>query len=313
VVRIAWTQEDVMKIFIAGGSGTIGMPLVRALASLGHHVTALTRSPGKRDALRAAGAEPAVADALDAEGLRRVVLAAAPTHVIHQLTALPKEGVNRASDVAPTNRLRIEGTRNLIDASIRAGATRIVGGSFALFQAAGPDTPPDARAAVAAIQSMESQILDASRSGSIEGVVLRYGLFYGLANPMTQRMIRLVMRRMLPVVRGDRGQLPCIHLDDAVSATVLALDRAPAGSSYDIVDDRAVSMSQIVTALAEATGSPAPFTVPKWLPRLLAPYMARMLDMQLPLSNAQARSDLGWVPRYATWTEGVREMLDRAA
>jgi nucleoside-diphosphate-sugar epimerase len=302
-----------MRVFVAGGSGTIGIPLVRALVSRGHQVTALTRSPGKRDALRAAGAIPAVADVLDADALRRVVLAAAPTHVIHQLTALPKEGPSRASDMAPTNRLRIEGTRNLLQASIQAGAKRIVGGSFALFQAARVGIPPDAQESAAALVSMETQILDASRGGAIEGVVLRYGLFYGNANPMTQKMIRLVTRGMLPVVRGDQGQLPCIHLDDAVSATILALDRAPAGSAYDIVDDHAVSLSEIVRELAAATGSPAPFTVPKWVPRLLSPYMARLLDMRLPLSNAKARAELGWAPRYATWSEGVRDMLEPAA
>jgi len=133
-----------MKIFVAGGTGTIGVPLVRSLIAAGHEVHSLTRSPGKVDGIRALGAHPAVADALDAGALRRVVSAARPTHVIHQLTALPKQGPRRASDLAPTNRLRTEGTRNLIEASIAAGARRIIGGSFALFQAPMPaNAPPD--------------------------------------------------------------------------------------------------------------------------------------------------------------------------
>ena len=103
-----------MNIFVAGGTGTIGVPLVRALVAAGHQVHALTRSANKADEIRALGAQPAIADALDADGLRRVVLAARPTHVIHQLTALPKEGVRRASDLAPTNRLRSEGTRTCL-------------------------------------------------------------------------------------------------------------------------------------------------------------------------------------------------------
>src|SRR5262245_26072655 len=119
-----------MNVFVAGASGTIGIPLVRALVAAGHQVTALTRSPGKQDELRRLGAIPALADALDSEALRAVLLAAKPWHVIHQLTALPKEGPSSASDLVATNRLRIDGTRNLLDASIRAGAIRFVGGSF---------------------------------------------------------------------------------------------------------------------------------------------------------------------------------------
>ena len=128
-----------LRVFVAGGSGTIGIPLVRALVEAGHHVTALTRSADKQQSLLGLGATPAVADALDAARLTEVVLGARPTHVIHQLTALPKEGARRASDLAPTNRLRIEGTRNLLAAAIAAGATRLIGGSFAPILGVGPN------------------------------------------------------------------------------------------------------------------------------------------------------------------------------
>jgi nucleoside-diphosphate-sugar epimerase len=302
-----------MRVFVAGGSGTIGVPLVRALVQAGHQVTALSRSASKADALRDLGATPAIADALDAEALGVAVRAARPTHVIHQLTALPKEGVIRGRDLEPTNRLRIVGTRNLLDAAIGAGAKRIVGGSFALLQGAPADAPQHLREAANAVHSMESQILDASRSGKIEGIVLRYGLFYGPGNPATQRMIALIRRRRLPVVRGDRGELPIIHIDDAVSATVLALDHGLVGSVYDIVDDQAVSMSALVHTIAEQAGAPAPFAVPAWLPRLIAPYMARLTGMRLPLSNARARAELAWEPVFATWREGITQMLHHAA
>src|SRR6476659_9595657 len=153
-----------MKIFVAGASGTIGIPLVRALVAAGHQVPALTRSPQKQDELRRLGATPALADALDADTLASVVMAAKPTHVIHQLTALPKEGPSRASDLLATNRLRIDGTRHLLNASIRAGARRFIGGSFALLP--GAESAPSAvvNEAVDAIRSMETQIVNASRS-----------------------------------------------------------------------------------------------------------------------------------------------------
>ena len=303
-----------MSVFVAGASGTIGVPLVRALVDAGHHVTALTRSIDKRQGLRALGATPAVADALDAAALRNVVTAAQPTHVIHQLTALPKDGVvRRASDLTQTNRLRIDGTRNLLAAAIAAGAKRFIGGSFAPLQGIDPSAVPDAREAAAAVESMESQILEASRSGAIEGIVLRYGLFYGRGNPATQKMIAMVRWRMLPVVRGDRSLLPCVHMADAVSATVAALDRGSPGSVFNIVDDRSVSMTEIVRTLAAFAGAPSPFTVPAWVARVLAPYMAGMTALSLSLTNETAKAELGWRPMYPTIRDGLAHMTARAA
>jgi nucleoside-diphosphate-sugar epimerase len=302
-----------MRIFVAGGSGTIGVPLVRSLVQAGHQVTATTRSPEKQDMLRALGATPVVVDALDADALADAVGSASPTHVIHQLTALPKAGPKRASELEPTNRLRDEGTRNLLRAAIAARATRLVGGSFALMGAAPAAVDSGIRAAGDAVRSMESQITNAARAGSIEGIVLRYGMFYGAGSPSTAEIVDLVRRRRLPAIRHDGGQLPYIHLDDAVSATVAALDRGRSGETYDIVDDRAMSFSDMVRTLAAAVGAPQPFTVPAWLPRLVMPYRARLLAIRLPLSNAKAAAELGWRPRYPTIHEGLAQIVAHAA
>jgi nucleoside-diphosphate-sugar epimerase len=302
-----------MKIFVAGGSGAIGIPLVKALVAAGHEVTTLTRSASRLDELSALGASVAVADALNREALVTAVKAAGPTHVIHQLTALPKGGPRRARDLEATNRLRIDGTRNLLDAAIQAGARRFVVGSFAILAPRSSVAPGAGDPAAAAIRSMEDQVLEATRSGAIEGVILRYGMFYGLDTPSTVAMIEMVRKRRLPVVRGDSGRLPLIQIDDAVSATVRALDAAPPGSVYDIVDDYAASLTEIVETIAEYTGSRKPLNVPAWLPRLVAPYMARMTSIQMPLSNAKAKAELGWRPRYSTMREGLAQMLRRAA
>ncbi len=303
-----------MKVFLAGGSGAIGVPLVRQLIAAGHQVTALTRSSANADLLRQLGATPALADALDADALRRVVLDAQPTHVIHQLTALPKGGPKNEKELAPTNRLRIEGTRNLLAAAIAAGAKRIVGGSFALLGAnAQGTTAAGVNDALDAVVSMESQILDASARGAIEGVVLRYGLFYGPNNGSTDQMMALARRRMLPAIRADRSLLSWIHLDDAASATVAAPDRAPAGAIYDIVDDQPVSSSEMAEAIADSIGAPHPIAVPLWLLRLVSPYLARVLAIRLPLSNARARAELGWRPRYPNVRAGLSQTLRRAA
>ncbi len=302
-----------MNIFVAGGSGTIGVPLVRELVAAGHSVTALTRSAGKREQLRALGASVAVADALDRHALIDAVEAARPTHVIHQLTALPKDAPRRTRDLEPTNRLRVDGTRHLLEAAVNAGARRFLVGSFALLSPRGQAPADSGDPAAAAVRSMETQVLEATARGAIEGVVLRYGMFYGLDVPSTVAMIEMVRKRMLPVVRGDSSQLPIVHVADAVTATILALDRAPAGAVYDVVDDRAVSLTEIVETLAEYTGSARPLRVPAWLPRLLAPYMARLASMRMPLSNETVRRELGWRPRYATMRQGLARMFQHAA
>ncbi len=304
-------REVRMRVFVAGGSGAIGVPLVRALVAAGHQVTALTRTPGKESELRALGAAPALADALDAAVLRAAVVAAGPTHVIHELTALPKLGVRRGRDLEATNRLRTEGTRNLLSAAVAAGARRIVVGSFGPILGLGQDVPRSMRAGIEAVQSMEAQVLEASRAGSIEAVVLRYGLFYGAGNPATEEMVRLARRRMLPLIRGDRSLLPVIHVADAVSATVAALDRGRPGSVYDIVDDLPVSMNDIIRTLAQQAGAPRPVTVPAWLPRLLAPYLARITSLRLSLSNETARAELDWRPAFPTWRDGLALLAGR--
>jgi nucleoside-diphosphate-sugar epimerase len=301
-----------MRIFVAGASGAIGIPLVRALVSHGDELTALTRTPDKVALLREVGATPFVADALDRGGLTAAVRDAHPTHVIHQLTALPKTGVRTARDLEATNRLRIEGTRNLIDAAVAAGARRLVIGSFAPLMADTSAVPAGVQAAIDALRSMESQAFDAARRGAIEAVVLRYGLFYGPDNPATRHLISLARRRMLPVVRGDRSLLPFIHIDDAVSATVAALDHGASGTIYDIVDDQPASMTDIVIDLARRVGASPPIAIPAWL-KLIAPYMTRMTSMRIPLSNAEARAALGWSPKYPSYHVGLQDVLRTAA
>ena len=302
-----------MNIFIAGGSGTIGIPLVRALTGAGHAVTAMTRSTARHSDLKRMGAAAVVADALNREAVFAAVHAAKPTHVIHQLTALPKSGPRRPADVEATNRLRIDGTRNLLEAAIQAGTRRFIVGSFALLAPREGLTAQSGNAAAFAVESMEKQVLDATAKRFIEGVILRYGMFYSLETPSTISMIDMIRKRRLPVVRNDISQLPIIHVEDAVSATLRALDIAPAGSIYDIVDDQSVHLSEIVEAIAEYTNSPKPFKVPAWLPRLVSPYLARMTAMRLPLSNVRAKTELGWQPKYRTMREGLAHMFHQAA
>lgn len=303
-----------MRVFVAGGTGTIGAPLVRALVARNHLVFATTRSSDKQSLIRGLGATPVVVDALDAAALEQAVREAAPTHVVHELTALPKAGPRSAQELEPTNKLRDEGTRNLLRAAIAAGAQRIVVGSFALTGAGPQQTSnADLNRAAAAVRSMESQVLDAAHRRDIEAIVLRYGLFYGPGNPATDDLIARVRKRRVPRVRNDRGQLPYIHLDDAVAATIAALDRGTSGSVYDIVDDHPASFSEVATELANVAGAPVPWTLPEWLLRMAAPYLARLFTLQVRLSNARARQELGWAPMFPSYREGLRQTITRAA
>lgn len=211
-----------MNVFIAGGSGTIGRPLARAPRAAGYQVTILTRSTVRQNERRVPGISVAVADALNREALSAALARARPTHVVHQLTAIPKEGARRARDLDATNRLRIEGARNLLDAAIGVGSSPPAAANVSRKQ--GGEDP-----VAAAVHSMEQQVNDATARGAIEGSILRYGLFYGRGCPSTMSMIDMVRRRRLPVGRGDRGRLPMIHLDDAVTATVRALELAGSG------------------------------------------------------------------------------------
>jgi nucleoside-diphosphate-sugar epimerase len=312
-----------MNIFVAGATGTLGLPLVRALVAQGHHVVGMTRSPKKRGLLEGMGASAALADALDAEALEQAVRAAAPTHVVHLLTALPKNGPMRAADLVSTNELRIKGTANLLRAAIAAGAKRIVAESFVGVYGYGDlgaqprgedDLPPlreqDAglREVSEALRSLEQQLLSANAQQQIEAVVLRYGMLYGLESPATRSFLAMLQRRRLPLPRNTHGLASFVQLDDAVSATIAALERGRPGTIYNIVDDDPVGFADFLLAAAQTTGAPRPWMLPRWLMRLAAPMALKSMSTRLPVSNALARHELGWRPRFPSYRQGLAQL-----
>lgn len=307
-----------MRVFIAGATGTLGLPLVQRLVAGGHEVIGLTRKERGRDALRLLGAKGVVGNALDPDGLRRIVVDAAPTHVVHLLTALPKEGVLRPADLDATNELRIHGTANLLAAAIAAGAQRIVAESFPTVYGVGDvsasplreddalaQLPDDAsRPMVEALRSLESQVLAAN--DRIEAIVLRYGLFYGESVPSTVSMAESLRARKMPLMRGANGIASFVHVEDAASATIAALERGVPGSVYNIVDDQPVGLKEFVTSMAESIGAPPPRTLPRFLVRVAAPMAALFSITRLPLSNAKAKRELRFQPKFASVREGLK-------
>jgi 2-alkyl-3-oxoalkanoate reductase len=312
-----------MRIFVAGATGALGRRLVPLLVASGHQVTAMTRTAGKAAGLRAAGAEPVVADALDREAVAGAVATARPEVVVHQLTDLAATTNLRRFDAgfAATNRLRTEGTDHLLAAARAAGARRFVAQSFAGWPFAriggpvkteddplDPDPPAELRRTLDAIRHLEAAVLGTE---GIEGVVLRYGGFYG---PGTSAgaggyMLDDLRRRRFPVVGAGSGVWSFIHIDDAAAATAAAVERGAPGI-YQVVDDDPAPVSDWLPALAAAAGAKPPRRVPAWLARLVGGEHAVVLMTEVRgASNAKARRELGWTPAYRSWRQGFRTGL----
>ncbi len=319
-----------MRIFIAGATGALGARLVPMLVAAGHEVVGTTRSEERAAALRAAGAEAAVLDALDGDAVMAAVTRARPEVVVHQLTSLPaKLDFRRIDrDFELTNRLRTEGTDHLLAAARAAGARRLVWQSFTSWPYAreggpvkdetdplDPHPPAKMAAILDAIRHVEEVVLTAD---GLEGIVLRYGGFYG---PGTNFAVIAedVRRRRLPLVGDGGGIWSFVHIDDAASATQAAIEGTETGL-FNIVDDEPAPMRVWLPHLAETLGAPPPRRLPVWLARLVAGEHGVMFMTQMRgASNAKARERLGWAPAHPSWREGFRAALapapaaDRAA
>jgi 2-alkyl-3-oxoalkanoate reductase len=311
-----------MRIFIAGGSGALGRRLVPILVEAGHDVVATTRSPDKTDRLRASGAEPVILDALDRDAVVRAVIAAKPDVIVDELTALSGPTDLRRFDrtFAATNRLRTEGTDHLLAAARAAGVGRLLAQSYTGWpnpRTGGPvkteDDPLDphpaaaSRESIAALGHLESTV---AGSGDLAGVVLRYGSFYGPGTGLGVGgdVLEMVRRRRLPIVGGGTGVWSFVHIDDAARATLAALDAA--GGRYNIVDDEPAPVHEWLPYLARCIGARPPMRVPVWLARILiGEHGVSMMTAVRGSSNAKAKRELEWRPRYASWRQGFRDGL----
>jgi nucleoside-diphosphate-sugar epimerase len=310
-----------MKVMVVGSTGALGVPVVRQLVAGGHDVVGLTRSADKARMLESIGARAALGDVLDPDRMKAAMAETQPNGVVQLLNALPKRGPLRLSELKETNRLRTEGTANVLAAALSVGARRFVAESMIFgygYSARRPvteDDPFGVRTSIAeidealeALASLESQVVDASRAGSIEGVVLRLGLFYGRGVGSTDFMRSLLRRRLMLLPGGGRGLGSWIHVEDGAAAVVTALDRAPAGSVYNVVDDEPTSMADFTGELSSVLGLPRARSIPRWLARLGGPYGVMIAEAKLRVSNRKIKDELGWEPRYPTYREGIRSL-----
>jgi nucleoside-diphosphate-sugar epimerase len=313
------------RILLAGATGAVGQHLLPKLIDAGHEVVALTRTPSKAAALRAAGALAVVADALDREAIHGAVLGAEPEVVVHQMTALagPTDLKHFDRTFAQTNALRTAGTRHLLDAARAAGTRRFIAQSFTgwpFARTGGPvkdedapldPAPPRAQQeSLAAIRELEALVTGAD--AGVEGVVLRYGGFYGPGTSLSAdgEVTELVRRRRLPVVGDGRGLSSFTHIDDAAGGVLATL--APGGPEgvFAIVDDEPAPAAEWIPALAAAVGAPPPRHVPRWVGRLAAGEVGvTMMTASRGASNERAAQVLGWTPRWPSWREGFRQAL----
>jgi nucleoside-diphosphate-sugar epimerase len=295
----------------------------------GHQVVATTRSTDKLEALRATGAEPAVLDVLDRDAVTGTVVRARPNAVVHEATALSAASLGNLrkfdDEFTPTNRLRAEGTDNLLAAVRSANASRFVVQSFAGWPYAreggpakteedplDPNPPKSMRRTLAAIRHLEATVLGAD---GIEGIVLRYGGFYGpdtgisLSADHVGAQVEAIRKRRFPVIGNGAGVWSFVHIDDAAAATATAIEHATPGI-YNIVDDDPAPVAELLPALAAAVGAKPPRRVPAWLGRLLAGETAiSMMTQVRGASNAKAKRQLGWQPRHPSWRRGFVEGL----
>jgi 2-alkyl-3-oxoalkanoate reductase len=299
-----------MRVFLAGASGAIGAPLVTQLVQRGHEVTGTCRSPASAERLMALGATPAVLDLLDPPAVGAAVAAARPDAIVHQATALGGARFGRSLDrtFAATNRLRTAGTDALLAAAEATGVRHLVAQSFAPYRYArvgGPvkteDDPldPTAPAHTAQTYAAMSHVDEAVTAAG--GVALRYGGFYGAPN---DGLVTPVRRRLMPIVGDGGGMMSFVHVHDAATGTVLALEQGATGI-YNIVDDEPAPMREWLPALAEALGAKPPRHLPAPVARLVAGPAAVITATQARgASNSKAKRQLGWTLRYPSWRQG---------
>jgi len=314
-----------VRVFVAGATGAIGRALVPQLVARGHEVVGMTRSRSKRDLVRQMGARPVVADALDRDGVAEAVASAEPEVIVHELTALSAESDMRHIDraFATTNRLRRQGTDHLLAAGRAVGARRFVAQSFAGFRFArngglaqseddplDPDPPAGLRTVQEAYLYLEKAVTAIDWG---EGVVLRYGGFYGPGTAISLApgavMAELVRKRRFPIVGDGGGVLSHVHVEDAAAATAVAVERGRTGI-YNIVDDEPAPVREWLPVLASVLDAKPPRRVPRWLARLLAGQAATaMMTETKGASNAKAKRELGWQLRYPSWRQGFAHGL----
>lgn len=305
-----------MRVLLAGATGAIGVPLLEALAASGHEVIAVIRDPAKRRLVTDRGAVAVLADVLDRDGLLRAVDGHPADVVMHQATAL-RDASRKLRPDDPTIALRDRGTAHLLDAARAVGARRFVTQSLITgygYRDHGERLLTEDDEFGVRVGTVADLVTDSSvaterqvfAAEGIEGVALRYGMFYG-ENAFSDMFAGLMRKRAPVLPRGRTGTTSFVHVDDAATAAVAAMERGGAGEAYNIVDDEPMSWRDFLTTVARVHGTPRPVVTPRWLIRLAVPYLGCLLiDTTMRVSHAKATRELGWTPVHRSVPEGLK-------
>jgi nucleoside-diphosphate-sugar epimerase len=290
----------------------------------GHEVVGTTRSAAKTGALRVLGAEPVIVDALDPDSVADVVAKAEPAVIVHQLTTLsgPMDFRHAKRMAAATNRLRTEGTDHLLAAARAVGVRKFVAQSnSAWMERTGgpvavendriePNPPADAEELVAALRHLEDGVTGMTWA---DGIALRYGGFYGPGTGVSAApdavMAAQIRKRKFPIVGGGGGVWSLVHITDAASATVAAIERGKPGI-YHVADDEPAPVRDWLPYLARSLGAEPPRRVPAWIVRLVAGEAAvDMMTQARGISSEKIKRELDWTLRYPSWRTGFTKGL----
>ncbi|AGK56553.1 NAD-dependent epimerase/dehydratase [Hyphomicrobium denitrificans 1NES1] len=318
-------QKQTMRVLVAGATGAVGRPLVSALVAAGYTVAGVTHTAAKKDIIRRLGAEPVLANGLEAAQVQAAVDAIRPDVIVHEMTDLSGVTDLRHFDrsFAKSNLLRTHGTDVLLAAARRAGVKRLVAQSFCGWPYARTgapiktekdkldiDPPAELRPSFDAIYHLEQSTITSS---SPEGIVLRYGTFYGPATGVFEpAMVEQIRRRRVPLIGDGAGWWSFVHVDDAAAATVRAIERGEAGNIYNIVDDEPAQVREWLPELARLLGAKRPLRLPAWIARFLAgDHVVAMMTEVRAGSNAKARTELLWEPAHPSWRKGFADIAAR--
>ncbi|MBI4675050.1 MAG: NAD(P)-dependent oxidoreductase [Chloroflexi bacterium] len=300
---------------MTGATGVLGQPTVRLLIARGHHVTALARNEERAQLVRELGATPRVGDLFDAQFVRDAINGA--DCVMHLATAIPKKVSPAASDWAMNDRLRAEGTRNLLHAVQKRSLHSFVVQSVAFlygdthgeWKREDDPLPRKLPRNLKSAAEMEQHALVEYKVNETPVVILRGALFYGPTTHSTRAMLDAIRHRHLPIIGSGNQYWHWVYVDDMARACVIAAEHPAPGEIFNVADDWAFHARDGLNYIAAQLNAPAPFRMSFLLARILGGSAATFFAQSARYRTDKIKKMLGWAPKYPTYREGMAEIL----
>lgn len=301
-----------MKVFVTGATGVLGRPVLTRLVGNGADVLALSRSDANRDVIRALGATAVEANVFNAASLAPHL--AECEAVLHLATSIPKRSdMKRPEAWSENDRIRERGAECLVEAAkVTATVKTFIYPSVCFMYGDGGDRWLTAETArilppgpLTSTLAAEQSVVDFAQSGDgLRGIALRFGVFYGPASRDSRDVLRMARKGMTLPLAPAKAFRSYVWIEDAASAVVAALERAPTGV-YDVVEDEPFRQEQATNALAQAVGRKALLKLPRFLLHFALPFeMRELLARSQRVSAAHFKNVTGWVPEVPNQADG---------